>query len=217
MSIAGSRENFWTPECRTANGSDPTHGFGRWRISFEKRPAVCVEVVLIGPERYNDLYEKFGNLNSLLGWGHARVIENLAREETGLSARLVGQVCRRAGHRKFAASTRPHNSAGATDQGRIRSRGGGGFHPGAGSVHRLARAERKALGVQLGRGVSAQVKETAQEIVEKGGRRCCEQLAKVHFRTAHEIAPGPFRGAAAAAGMAKVSFSQPEAGKVPAL
>ena len=24
-----------------------------------------------------DLYEKFGNLNSLLGWGHARVIENL--------------------------------------------------------------------------------------------------------------------------------------------
>ncbi len=36
-----------------------------------------IETVVIGPERYNDLYEKFGNLNSLLGWGHARVIENL--------------------------------------------------------------------------------------------------------------------------------------------
>src|SRR5437660_4127700 len=35
------------------------------------------EVVLIGSEKYNDLYEKFGNLNRLLGWGHARVIENL--------------------------------------------------------------------------------------------------------------------------------------------
>src|SRR5262249_43956472 len=35
------------------------------------------EVILIGPEKYNQLYEKFGNLNSLLGWGHARVIENL--------------------------------------------------------------------------------------------------------------------------------------------
>ena len=33
--------------------------------------------VSIGPERYNELYAKFGNLNSLLGWGHARVIENL--------------------------------------------------------------------------------------------------------------------------------------------
>ena len=35
------------------------------------------EVVLIGPEKYNELYRKFGNLNALLGWGHARVIENL--------------------------------------------------------------------------------------------------------------------------------------------
>ena len=35
------------------------------------------DVVAIGPARYNELYKKFGNLNSLLGWGHARVIENL--------------------------------------------------------------------------------------------------------------------------------------------
>src|SRR5260221_6549950 len=34
-------------------------------------------VVAIGPEEYNQLYAKFGNLNDLLGWGHARVIENL--------------------------------------------------------------------------------------------------------------------------------------------
>ena len=34
-------------------------------------------VVAIGPERYNQLYAKFGNLNRLLAWGHARVIENL--------------------------------------------------------------------------------------------------------------------------------------------
>src|SRR5207248_4059465 len=37
----------------------------------------AIDTVVIGPERYNDLYEKFGNLNKLLGWGHARVIENL--------------------------------------------------------------------------------------------------------------------------------------------
>src|SRR5438067_3861373 len=35
------------------------------------------DVVAIGPARYNELYKKFGNLNSLLGRGHARVIENL--------------------------------------------------------------------------------------------------------------------------------------------
>src|SRR4029079_8259866 len=40
-------------------------------------PGAIGDAVTLGAERYNDLYEKFGNLNSLLGWGHARVIENL--------------------------------------------------------------------------------------------------------------------------------------------
>ncbi|MCI7644568.1 MAG: ribonuclease HIII [Lentisphaeria bacterium] len=34
-------------------------------------------VVTVGPESYNRIYEKIGNLNRLLAWGHARVIENL--------------------------------------------------------------------------------------------------------------------------------------------
>jgi len=35
---------------------------------IRKTPGVVFDVVLIGPERYNDLYEKFANLNRLLGW-----------------------------------------------------------------------------------------------------------------------------------------------------
>ena len=35
------------------------------------------EVVPIYPEKYNLLYEKFGNLNRLLAWAHSRVLENL--------------------------------------------------------------------------------------------------------------------------------------------
>ena len=34
-------------------------------------------IVVIGPEKYNELYDKIGNLNTLLAWGHARVIENI--------------------------------------------------------------------------------------------------------------------------------------------
>jgi hypothetical protein len=33
--------------------------------------------VTIAPARYNPLYRKIGNLNRLLAWGHARVIEDL--------------------------------------------------------------------------------------------------------------------------------------------
>src|SRR2546421_3189790 len=39
------------------------------------------EVVLVGPAKYNELYEKFGNLNKVLAWGPARVIENLLAEK----------------------------------------------------------------------------------------------------------------------------------------
>jgi ribonuclease HIII len=35
------------------------------------------ETVIINPEKYNQLYQKFGNLNKMLAWAHSRVIENL--------------------------------------------------------------------------------------------------------------------------------------------
>ncbi len=46
-------------------------------LAAEIRKISRGDVVAIGPGRYNEMYAKFGNLNSLLGWGHARVIENL--------------------------------------------------------------------------------------------------------------------------------------------
>src|SRR5438445_3797297 len=50
-----------------------------------------VETVLIGPQKYNELYQKFGNLNKLLGWGHARVIENLLAKKPDCPRALSDQ------------------------------------------------------------------------------------------------------------------------------
>ena len=47
----------------------------------------------------------------------------------------------------------------------------------------------KELGTRLERGVSSGVKETAKKLVELNGPQGLRDLAKVHFRTAHEIAP----------------------------
>ncbi len=46
--------------------------------------------------------------------------------------------------------------------------------------------------MKLGRGVSAAVKEAARAVVEQGGADALREVAKVHFRTAHEIAPESF-------------------------
>src|SRR5438045_7138825 len=73
------------------------------------------DVVLIGPATYNDLYEKFGNLNKLLAWGHARVIENLLAKKPDCprslsdqfaDARIIEQSLLRHG-RKIAIQQRP--------------------------------------------------------------------------------------------------------------
>jgi ribonuclease HIII len=47
----------------------------------------------------------------------------------------------------------------------------------------------KELGTRLDRGVSTGVKETAKKLVETRGPEALRDVAKVHFRTAHEIAP----------------------------
>jgi ribonuclease HIII len=50
----------------------------------------------------------------------------------------------------------------------------------------------KAIGAKLGRGVSAAVKEAAKKLVAADGPEALRKVAKVHFRTAHEIAPGSY-------------------------
>ena len=156
---------------------------------IRQTPGVTFDIVLIGPERYNDLYEKFGNLNKLLGWGHARVIENLLEKRPD---------CPRALSDKFA-DARVIESALLQQGQRIeleqRTKAESDFAVAAASI--LAREafidwlerQSKRLGMKLGRGVSATVKETARQIAEKEGGDALRRLAKVHFRTAHEVAP----------------------------
>src|SRR5262249_1666994 len=50
------------------------------KLAQKIRAEFTYHIVRIGPEKYNELYEKFGNLNLLLGWGHATVIEELVDE-----------------------------------------------------------------------------------------------------------------------------------------
>ena len=44
---------------------------------IRKTPGCVVDTVTIGNEAYNRLYARMKSVNTLLAWGHARVIENL--------------------------------------------------------------------------------------------------------------------------------------------
>ena len=159
---------------------------------IRKTAGGLIETVLIGPERYNELYEKFGNLNSLLGWGHARVIENLLAKKPDCPRALSDQF---ADGRVIKRSLLQHGRKIDIQQ---RPKAESDIAVAAASI--LAREafigwlERrgKAIGLVLERGVSASVKETAKKLVEKSGPQSLREVAKVHFRTAHEIAPDAY-------------------------
>jgi ribonuclease HIII len=151
-----------------------------------------IETVLIGPQRYNELYEKFGNLNKLLGWGHARVIENLlakkpncprALSDQFADARVVEQSLLRHGRKIDIEQRTKAESDIAVAAASILAR--------EAFINWLDRRGRE-LGLRLQRGVSASVKESAKKLVGTSGPGVLRELAKVHFRTAHEIAPNDY-------------------------
>ena len=159
---------------------------------IRKETIGLVETVLIGPAKYNELYEKFSNLNSLLGWGHARVIENLLAKKPDCQRSLSDQF---ADARVIKQSLLKHGSEIEIQQ---RTKAESDIAVAAASI--LAREafinwldrKGKELGLRLDRGTSATVKETARKLVEKSGADALSEVAKVHFRTAHEVAPEKF-------------------------
>jgi ribonuclease HIII len=126
-------------------------------------------------------------LNRLLAWGHARVIENLLE---------LKPECPRALSDQFA-NPRLVKSA-LMEKGRgihLEQRTKAESDPAVAAASILARAqfvdwlskESRALGVTLPKGASPAVKATGGDLVRRDGQEILGKVAKLHFKTVHEI------------------------------
>lgn len=144
-------------------------------------------VVTIGPESYNRLYAKIGNLNRLLAWGHARVIENLLERRPECPRMLSDQ---------FTAA--PLIRRALLEKGRSvefdqRTRAESDVAVAAASI--LAREQflnameklGTELGVPLPRGAGPAVGAAAREIVLRHGADSLNRCAKTHFKTCAQV------------------------------
>lgn len=145
------------------------------------------EIIVIGPEKYNQLYTKIGNLNRLLAWGHARIIENLC---------IRVPSCPRALSDKFADARVLQKALlenGRKIQLDQRTKAESDYAVAAASI--LAREgfidwldkNGDELGIPLAKGVSAKVKSAAAEVIRMYGPGMLAKVAKMHFKTASEI------------------------------
>ncbi|MBN2226570.1 MAG: ribonuclease HIII [candidate division Zixibacteria bacterium] len=143
-------------------------------------------VVLIGPEKYNQLYSKIKNLNRLLAWGHSRVIENIALEnkvELAVSD-------------KFGRSDRIESAL--MEKGRTielvqKVRGESIIQVAAASIVARARFVEfmngltKQYGLKIPLGAGTPVDLAAVALVKKHGPAVLAKVAKTHFKNYRKV------------------------------
>ncbi len=139
--------------------------------------------VTIGPEAYNRLYRQVGNLNRLLAWGHARIIENLLEKVPG---------CPRMLSDKFGSEhliQRALMTRGKTIKLDQETKAERDIAVAAASI--LAREQflrgmdklKNDLKVELPKGAGEQVLKTGRELFAQYGAEIFHRCAKTHFKT----------------------------------
>jgi ribonuclease HIII len=150
----------------------------------------CVSTVVpIGNEAYNRLYVKMKSVNTLLAWGHARVIENLMLQKHRMQPPPVRAISDQFASNKDVVA-KALMSLGREIELVQRHKAEEDLAVAAASI--LARDEfvkrlanlGKEFGMELPKGASAAVDAAAKEFVVKHGAENLVKVAKVHFRTA---------------------------------
>ena len=153
----------------------------------------CVyTAVPIGNEAYNRLYAKMHSVNSLLAWGHARVIENMLGQSAKMNPPPVRAISDQFAYSKDVVK-KALMAMGRELELVQRHKAEEDLAVAAASI--LARDEfvtrlnrlSKEFGVLLPKGASTAVEEAARMFIEKHGAQNLGKVAKMHFRTALRV------------------------------
>ncbi len=144
------------------------------------------ECIILFPEKYNELYSRFKNLNSLLAWGHATAIEKLS-QKTG---------CKKANIDQFASK---HVVENALKQKKLEldlsQAHKGEADPVIAAASILARDAfvtgietlSKQYGMTFPKGASKQVIAAGKQFLKTIGKENLHLVAKTHFKTASDL------------------------------
>src|ERR1700676_3371051 len=154
----------------------------------EKIKKLCPSVVVpVEPKRYNELYARIGNLNSLLAWGHAWTLEQLL-EKVPCKLAMSDQF----GDPSYILNAMREKGRQCTIEQRTRAEED--IAVAAASI--LARARfvqimeqlSESAGVALPKGASdPSIVPVGRGIVARGGKERLAEFAKLHFKTTQAI------------------------------
>lgn len=142
------------------------------------------EIIIITPQKYNELYDKFKNLNKLLNWAHSKAIQNL----------LLRKNCKTVITDKF--SNKDLNVSFDNNHSSVKfiQVTHGEKYIGVAAASILARNAfnewfymQSKNGINLLKGSSSMVNKNAVELIKKIGKENLGKFAKLHFKTTKNI------------------------------
>jgi len=143
-------------------------------------------IVAISNPKYNELYANIKNLNKLLAWGHARVIENILNSNTceyALSDKFGDESLIKSALMKNGRNIKLEQRCKAESDIAVAA---------ASVLARAAFVEKiqtmeETYGIKFQKGCSGLVKNAAAEFIQKYGKERLKEVCKTHFKTYNEV------------------------------
>ena len=164
-------------------------GSDRAILDLEKKirgtKGVIIETAWANMVKYNELYSKFGNLNKMLAWFHARALET-ALDKKMAPWGLLDQFTKQPLTKGFLKTHKSFD---------LRQRTKAESDPVVAAASIIARAQYvKAIqrleeesGMKIPKGAGKQAADALRDLVEKFGPGCVHRYTKVHFKTVAEV------------------------------
>lgn len=154
---------------------------------IRQTPNIAYKVLSLGPAKYNELYGRMKNLNSLLAWGHSQVIAGLAEAVPSCRHALSDQFA----HPRVLsqALAKMHVDVELSQRTKAES------DTAVAAASILARERfvlwmqkaRVASGCEIPFGASASVLRAAKQLVAQFGAAKLPEVAKMHFKTTQKV------------------------------
>ncbi|MEF9519788.1 ribonuclease HIII [Chlamydia crocodili] len=159
-------------------------------VSLAKTVRSCCsyDVMILYPEKYNELYGKFRNLNILLAWAHATVIDKLAPHPSGEVFAISDQFA--SSESVLLNALKKKNTDISVIQ-KVRAEqdiivAAASILAREAFVTAMTKLEQR-FSIKLPKGASAHVKTAGKSILKTHGKDVLSLVCKTHFKTFDEI------------------------------
>ena len=147
---------------------------------------IIYDIVVVSPEKYNQLYEKMGNLNRIMGWAHSRVIENLldkcdvneAISDKFGNEKIILEALQTKGQQISLKQITKAEKFMAVAAASIIARN---------SVIEWFDNQSKKLKIKILKGSSEEIEKIAKKILDNFGEETLNKMVKLHFKTSKKI------------------------------